>query len=165
MIPSLEMQPTFTVDVPMSSDEAVRRIREAIESPELRKYAVVAGNVIDLKIDPADQRFWSPHLSIELSDEDSGSKLFGRFSPRPEVWTLFMAIYAVVIALIFGMAVWGYVQWFLGNTPWALAIPPAGILLIILLHLASRIGQRLSSDQMRTLRDRLDRVLKAAECT
>ena len=81
----LKMQPTFTFAVPVSADEAMVEIRNAIESPSLREYAQSAGRCIDYTISKQDQRFWSPHLSVQLSETDSGSSLLGRFSPRPEI--------------------------------------------------------------------------------
>ena len=78
---------------------------------------------------------------------------------------MFMAIYAVLIVGIFGGGVLGYVQWFLGQTAWAFLLVPIGILMIGLLHVASLIGQRLSSDQMRILRDRLDQVLDSSRAS
>ena len=159
---SLKMQPTFTLEMPLSKTDSIARFREAIDAAGLENHADSAGTCIDFKIDPAEQRFWSPHLSVQISDTDTGSQLFGRFSPRPEVWTMFMAIYAVVTIAIFAALIYGYVQWFLGESPWALAIVPAGVLIIGGLHLASLIGQSLSSDQMDLLRERLDRVILIA---
>ena len=159
---SLKMQPTFTLDLPWSTTESVARLRQAIHIAGQQGHAHSAGTCIDFKIDPAQQRFWSPHLSVQLSDEDAGSQLFGRFSPRPEIWTMFMAIYAVVTIAIFGALIYGYVQWFMGANPWALVIVPLGVLIIGGLHLASLVGQSLSSDQMDLLRQRLDQVINIA---
>ncbi len=158
----LKMQPTFTVDIPVNAQDAVAEIRRAIESSELQSLAVAAGPCVDFKIEPSDQRFWSPHLSIQLSDTESGSQIFGRFSPRPEVWTMFMAIYGVAAICSFAAAIYAYVQWFMGSTPWAILVVPTGIAVILGLHVASLIGQNLSADQMNLLRERFDRVLEIA---
>jgi hypothetical protein len=156
------MQPTFTLDVPCTADEAISRIRRAIRDPELNQLVESAGACVDFKIEPDDRRFWSPHLSVQLNDTESGSQLYGRFSPRPEIWTMFMAIYFMMATVIFGAAILAYVQWFLGSKPWALLLVPIGIAIILGLHLASLVGQGLSSDQMTLLRTRLDRTLAIA---
>lgn len=161
-IQPLKMQPTFTVDVPLHADEAAQRIRRFIRSSDFHEHTASAGRCVDFRIEPTEQRFWSPHLSVQLSDTESGSQLFGRFSPRPEIWTMFMAIYAVVASSVFGAAIYGYVQWFMGDEPWALLLVPLGLLSIAALHIASVIGQGLSCDQMETLRSRLDHALQAA---
>jgi hypothetical protein len=158
----LKMQPTFTFAVPVSADEAMAEIRNAIESPSLREYAQSAGRCVDYTISKQDQRFWSPHLSVQLSETDSGSSLLGRFSPRPEIWTMFMAFYFFAAFAACGAAIYGYAQWALGGAPWALIGIPIGIVVILVLHVASMIGQNLSSDQMELLRSRLDHTLEIA---
>jgi len=159
---SLKMQPTFTLDAPLSADEAVRRLRQALTDPQLKGHAIYAGRCIDFQVEATDQRFWSPHLSVQVGDTESGSRLYCRFSPRPEIWTMFMAIYAVVLTCVFGAMIYGYVQWFMGSAPWSLVIVPVGSLLIVGLHFASLVGQSLSSDQMERLRGRLDHAVEIA---
>lgn len=154
------MQPTFTQDVPLQADEVMRRIRRAIQSAELRDHVDTAGYVVEFKVDPAQRRFWSPHLNVQVNEVESGSQLYCRFSPRPEVWTMFMFIYFIAAFLASAAAIYGYVQWFLGETPWALVIIPIAIVTIVSLHAASLFGQGLSSDQMDELRQRLDQTLE-----
>ena len=143
----------------MDSKQAMRGIRQEITSDEHPWNAISAGNCVEFRVDPMEQRFWSPNLSVQLNDTEAGSKLYGRFSPRPEIWTMFMAIYGVVACGVFAASIYGYVQWFLGTPPWALAIIPFGVVLIVGLHIASLIGQGLSSDQMDALRAQLDETL------
>lgn len=158
----LKMQPTFAVVLPVSADQAMATIRSVIDSSSLEANAQSAGRCIDFRIADEDQRFWSPHLSVQLSEWDSGTRLFGRFSPRPEIWTMFMAIYFIAAIGGFAAVIYGYVQWAMGATPWALLGLPMGLMLILALHLASVIGQNLSSDQMDLLRSQLDRTLEIA---
>lgn len=169
---SLRMQPTFVVYLPGSADETVQAMRNAIAREPLRGTADAAGRVIDFKIAQDDQRFWSPHLSVQIGDEPDGgvesgtgpprSHLVARFSPRPEIWTLFMAIYFSTAVCMAGAAVYGYVQWMMGGAPWALLLIPAGAGLIGALHLASLIGQGLSHDQMEILKARFEQAFAAA---
>ncbi len=157
-----QFQPAFTIDVPVDQHQAIARLKSAIASDELRGLAECAGMVIDFKINPAERRFWSPHLSVQCGASEAGSQIFARFSPRPEIWTMFIAIYFVVAILICLAMTVGYVQWSLGYAPWSLAAVPIGVLMIAGLHLASLIGQQLSADQMTLLRERLVRAVEIA---
>ena len=164
---TLEMQPTFRVEVPGRVDDALRKLRRAIRSPELAGHAESAGSCLDFKIAHEDRRFWSPHLSVQLSEFDNEqggptTEVFGRFSPRPDIWTGVMLTYLSAVCLMFFAAVYGYVQWTLGSRPWALGAVPIGLVLVAALHTASLIGQRLSADQMRLLRARFDRACEIA---
>lgn len=158
----LQLQPTFTIDVPLDKDRAIERLRSAISSKEFQGLAESAGTVFDFKIEPGEQRFWSPHLSAQFSPSDTGTQLFARFSPRPEIWTMFIALYFVIMILMSLAALIGYVQWSLGYAPWSLTAIPIGAILIVCLHTGSLVGQRLSADQMELLRSRLDRAVDTA---
>lgn len=158
----LKMQPTFTLELPTSVDETVARIHDAIDSTDLSEHVARAGRCLDYQIPGEDQRFWSPHLSVQVSETDSGSQIFGRFSPRPEIWTMFMAVYAIVVIAMFAAAIFAYVQWFLAGHAWALVILPIGLCVIASLHAASLVGQSWSTDQMELLRNRLEDTLSVA---
>lgn len=156
------VQPAFTMDIPVPTDELMLRIRTSVKEMGLKELVGSAGTCVDLKVARDQRRFWSPHLNVQASQLEQGSQLFCRFSPRPEVWTMFMAIYLVAACLIFAASIWGYVQWFLGHTPWALLFIPLGLVGILVLHVASLVGQSLSADQMDQLRARLDELIARA---
>ena len=160
----LKMQPTFTVNVPLAADDVISKIRAAINSPELRGHAVSAGQCVEFTIDAGQRRFWSPHLSVQVCESESGpgSELYCRFAPRPEVWTMFMFFYFLAAFAMCGAGVYGYVQRMLEQSPWAWIVIPVGLVTIALLHIASLIGQGLSVDQMTLLRQRFDRALEIA---
>ncbi|TWU41253.1 hypothetical protein Q31b_26920 [Novipirellula aureliae] len=154
------MQPVFTLELPIGAEAVIRTIRERIRSSDSLRFAKAAGHCAEFSVDPKEKRFWSPHLSVTLSDTEQGSQLYGRFSPRPEIWTFFMFIYFFMACLIFGGGVLGYCQWFMEQTPWALVLIPVSFIVIALLHLASLVGQSLSHDQMEALRRQLDQSIE-----
>ena len=99
-MPSMRLQPVFRMLLRVESREATARLRQAIRSPELAGLVESAAQCFDFKIEAPQRRVWSPHLSVQLSDlaDDAPgaaprTELFGRFSPRPEVWTLVMFCY------------------------------------------------------------------------
>lgn len=155
----MPMQPTFRVEIAGPLDDALTRVRAAIARGVGGAHADAAGSCLDFRVAPEERRLWSPHLSVQLSATEGDVELFGRFSPRPEIWTLVMMLYFAAAFVAIGGGVYGCVQWLLGGTPWALAVVPTSLGAILGLHLMSLTGQRLSSDQMEHLRERLDRVL------
>ncbi|MFG0264255.1 MAG: hypothetical protein ACF8AM_03775 [Rhodopirellula sp. JB055] len=181
----LEMQPTFSMDFPIPTDAMVAGVRTAIAKlgPDTR--AVAAGKCLEIAPPRDETRFWSPHLSVQFSDvqrdsaqnavapsadqnpesghaNDVDCQLFGRFSPRPEIWTFCMFLYfAMALVLCCGLLV-AYVQWSLGASMTALWSVPISLLVIAGLHTASLIGQGLSRHQMIELRQQLDQILALA---
>jgi hypothetical protein len=162
MVQAARLRPTFEVRLPLPADESIERIRRQIAESASRVRALSAGNCADFFIDENERRLWSPYLSVQIQDSDSGSLLRGRFSPRPEIWTFVMFVYfLMVFVILFGVS-YGYVQWAIGESPWGLVAVPIAMFVIVLLHTVSLVGQRLSADQSEQLRARLEEILEAA---
>ncbi|MCO6045219.1 hypothetical protein NG895_15005 [Aeoliella sp. ICT_H6.2] len=160
---TLEMQPTFVLYTDEPLDPTLAKLRRAIRSAEFGGHAESAGPCLDFKVPKQQQRLWSPHLSVHLTElEQGGTELYCRFSPRPEIWTGVMVTYFAAVFVIFMAGIYAYVQWLLGGYPWALVAVPVAAAVVIALHLASLTGQQLSSDQMHELRTQLDRAMELA---
>jgi len=153
------MRPKFSIELPVAADEAMLRLREGLDTPELRASSMTAGRHADLMVDRSERKVWSPRLTVRAEDSPGGCTLRCRFSPRPDVWTGFMFVYFVMVfAVVFG-ATLGYVQQVSGETAWGYWAVPIGLLIIVCIHGASYVGQRLAVGQMHELRGRLESVL------
>ena len=158
---TVRLRPTYRIDLAADREEAMRKIRERLGSDG--RFAGRwrgKGRWAEIHVDHRDRKLWSPHLSLRLDEEDGAPcVLFGRFAPRPEVWTFFMFLYVgFAFAGVFG-AVLGYVQWVSGEPAWGGWVAGAGVVTVGLIHLAGALGQRLGEGQMLVLRDELDGVL------
>jgi len=154
-----QMRPKFSVELPVPADEAMLRLREGLDTPELRASTMAAGRTADFMVDRSERRVWSPRLTVRIDDSRVGSTMRCRFSPRPDVWTGFMFIYFLVVFLIVFGATLGYVQQVSDETAWGYWAVPIGLVIIACIHAASYVGQRLAVGQMHDLRGRLDSVL------
>jgi hypothetical protein len=121
---------------------------------------VSVGRHAELFVPEDQQRVWSPWLSVTAEEASSGgARVRGRFAPHPHVWTLYMFLsFALGFALLVGIT-WGYAQWAMGQTPWALVSLPLGIVLGGALYLVSLTGQRLGHDQIEHLESALVELL------
>jgi len=152
------IRPTFEVALTAPPDEAIETMRTRL-GEEFRACSMSAGRCMDLFVEESDRGFWSPHLTVQLESDPSGSVLHGRYAPHPEVWTLFVFLYSLFgfVALV-GLG-WGFAQYILGQPMWGLLLTPAALLAVAALYAGARFGQRLTVDQMRELRQRLDGLL------
>jgi hypothetical protein len=158
-VDAARMRPKFSIELTVPADEAMHRLRERFETPESHATSMVAGRCLELTVERSERRVWSPRLSIEIEESTNGSSIRCRFSPRPDVWTGFMFVYfAVVFLTVFG-ATLGYVQQASDETAWGYWAVPFGLLVIVCIHGASYVGQRLAAAQMLELRDRLESVV------
>lgn len=156
---SPQARPVAEFVVPTPPEQVVDRFARALGEAGCPVAGAVLSGHVDLYVREDDQHFWSPWLSIEVRREVDGTHVRGRFGPHPHVWTMFVAIYAVlgfggVIALMYGLA-----QLTMGDPAWALlGLPAAGALAAFVLG-AEFIGKGLGSEQMWVIRDFVVRTL------
>lgn len=91
------------------------------------------------------------------------TKVWGTFSPRPEIWVGFVFAIGVCAVVAFLSLLFAIAQMMLGNTPWALLVPVAAILVAIGIYTSAIVGQGLSIGEMYRIRSYLDECLKEAE--
>lgn len=102
----------------------------------------------------------SPNLNLEIVRGDDGREtLHGRFSPHPNVWTGFMAVFAILGMLGLAGVMYGFAQITVGERPWALLAGPVAAALIAFVYGAAFIGQGLSAEEMYALRSWVDRIV------
>lgn len=148
------MRPRFELRFPGSIDA----LRDALDD-DLRKTSLCEGEVFRSNAAlwlPEDKRsLWSPYLNLTFeSDEEQPSVtlVHARFSPHPNVWTFFIAVYFAIALIGVGFSVYGMVAWSLEGNPWWLLGAPASALTIAFVFGASLIGQGLSASEMHDLR-------------
>jgi hypothetical protein len=157
------MRPRF--DVPLAHGESERLIVELIARLQ-RADSPVQGRArnhhVELTTCARDCHVWSPRLSLNVEKSEDGHEfLLGQFSPHPNVWTSFMALYGTLaISGIFGL-MFGISQWTLDMTPWGLLAVPISLALMGFTHGASFIGQGLGADEMYAQRAFVDEALRA----
>lgn len=157
------LRPTFEIPLALGRTEAMIRIQSHYDRLGPTSSMFLHGEYGEFHLPRAEHRLWSPHLSFYVQEEGDQGLIRGRFAPRLEVWTFVWVIYlAMAFSAFFGLAL-GYSQWSLGGTAWGSWIAAVAILVILTLYGIASVGQQLSSDQMDTLRQRLDGFLREAE--
>jgi hypothetical protein len=152
------MRPRFELQLPVTREAWLDALRSALQNDAeslrgqvFRKHAVV-------QMCDTERTFWSPYLNLEVEDEPDGSVVCGRFSPHPNVWTMFMAVYILLAIIALGGLSYGIVQYTLGHQPWSFLIAPAAVALFGFVYGATLIGQGLGAEQMHTMRSLVDRA-------
>jgi hypothetical protein len=152
------MRPRFELQLPIERERWLAALQRLLENDSgslrgqvFRKHAVV-------QVRDGERTFWSPYLNLEVEDEPDGSAIRGRFSPHPNVWTMFMAVYILLaIAALAGFS-YGIVQYTLGQPIWGFWIVPASVAMFGFVYGATLIGQGLGAEQMYKMRSLIDRA-------
>lgn len=166
---SLELRPTFSVDLDEPCTVVAERLRAGLErQPVWTKWSRVPGARIErscgdtfvlVAVPEKQQRFYSPWLQVSIHPREQGTHLFGRFGPRPAVWSAFLLSYLFCACVGFFSLMWALSQMVLGGRPWAGWITLGAVTVAGLLWWASQIGKRLADEQMATLRRAFDQAV------
>jgi len=148
------MRPRFKLQLPYAAEVLLDRMTQRLACGRCPCRLTVVGRHVEVDVHDRIRHFWSPRLSLELEPGEVASEtvLRGLFGPNANVWTLFMAAYAVagLSALFAGM--FGLAQLGIGESPWGLALAAGAALAGLLPYAGSLLGQRLAADQMELLR-------------
>ncbi len=153
------VRPRFELELPDDPETVMERLRERLpECP--RCTGVSVGRHAELFVPEDERRVWSPWLSVTTEGaREGGSLVRGRFAPHPQVWTLYAFLaFGLGFGLLVGVT-WGYAQWAMGETPWALLSLPLGGFLGVCLYLVSVTGQRLGAEQIAHLETALTELV------
>ena len=158
--PALRLRPRFERVAPCRPGEVLDRLRAALSRPGAPCRGNVFGDHAVLYVLPAEERVWSPFLSLDVGWHPQGTCVRGLFGPKPAIWSLFVAAYAISL---FGAVFAGglaFVQWTLGQPAWAALglVGLAGVAALVTWAFA-RYGQRRGQGQMSLLSGFLDDAL------
>lgn len=167
------MRPSFIAEARCRPEDAMAILREQIKVNSQRVEGTFSKRHCVLCRPEERQRFWSPCLDLTVEDvgraspqdevDENRIRVWGTFSPRPEIWTGFVfAIGTLVVVSILSL-LFAVAQLLLGDRPWALLVPAVAILIAAGLHASALIGQGLSGDDMYQMRAYVDACLQEAE--
>ncbi len=153
------MRPRFEMTVPRTPAQTLQQLHDTLEQPDGAITGSILGRHVRLRIPEGQRTFWTPQLDVEVEAHEDGALVRGLFGPHPDIWTFFIATYAVMTFCGITGLLFGLVQWSLGWSAWALWSVPAAALMIGSVYVVALMGQRLGHDQMIQLRAFLDQSI------
>lgn len=159
---SIVLRPRFQKVVPKSTKEILEnaaKLKEAVKEDYRIK---VSDNHIFFFITLAKRKYYSPHLHIELiENDDNTTQVKGLYGPDQTVWTFFMFLHFIVggIFLIFMMI--AYSHWRLKqSTTLDFVIMGAMVVIWFALYAQARINRKKCEPQMHQLEALMNRILE-----
>ncbi|MEO0559537.1 MAG: hypothetical protein AAF170_15280 [Bacteroidota bacterium] len=146
------LRPRFDFVAPRQPEEVLTRLRSALETPGAPFRGRVFSDHAVLYVLHAEERVWSPFLSLDIGGHPDGTLVRGLFGPKPAIWSLFIAAYAACIFGALGALGFAYAQWTLNQSPWALGLLPVAAIGALITYGFARYGQHQGRDQMNRLR-------------
>jgi len=147
----IEIRPRFKLhSKTISSDVIMTKLEDALPK-QTNVIGKIKGTHVFLSIPENEQHFWSPAMEVVVEkDEEAQNQSFIRclIGPKQTVWMMIMFFYiAVAVITLFG-GMYGLVKWNMGfetNLVWLI---PIGIILELLIYLATKWGQKKGREQM-----------------
>ncbi|MEZ4649475.1 MAG: hypothetical protein R3E97_11975 [Candidatus Eisenbacteria bacterium] len=146
------MRPDFVLDLEVDGEQVLETLRRKLAKDDAPFEGQVLKGHACLRLPPKRRSMLSPFLEIDTKVEDGKEVIHGRFSPAPNVWTGFMALFGTIAMLGLAGTIYGLAKITLGGGLLWLLSGPAAIALIAFVYGAAFIGQGLSSQEMFDLR-------------
>ena len=146
------MRPDFVLNLEVDGDQVLDALRQKLAKGDAPFEGQVLKGHACLRLPQKRSSMLSPYLEIDTRVEDGKEVIHGRFSPQPNVWTGFMALFGTIAMLGLAGTIYGLARITLGGGLLWLLSGPAAIALIAFVYGAAFIGQGLSSQEMFDLR-------------
>jgi hypothetical protein len=154
------MRPRFEIPVTGDGTAVLEQLGRQLEAPDSRLTGQVVRGHACLQLAEDKRSLLSPFLNLELIEGPDGPLLCGRYSPAPNVWTGFMAVYIFLGLCGFAGLMYGWAQTTVDEFPWGFIVVPASLALMAFVYGAAVIGQGLTADEMYDLRSFVDRAVE-----
>lgn len=108
------------------------------------------------------RKYYSPHLHIELTEnDDNTTSVNGLFGPDQTVWTFFMFLHFIIAGIFLIFAMIAYSNWRL-KQPLTLDFIIMGLMVVFWfsLYFQARINRKKCQPQMHNLKDLMERVIE-----
>jgi len=147
----IEIRPRFKLlSSSFEPKEFLEKIKNAI-SKDITIVGKIAGDHIFLSIPENEQHFWSPAMEVVVAKDYEDEEITAircLIGPKQSVWMMVMFLYVGVGAMLFFGGMYGLVRWSLDNGTKFLWFIPIGIILELIIFLATKWGQKKGRDQM-----------------
>ena len=153
----IELRPKCKIiDIDMSKEDIIKKINDNLitgNNIAVGSYDETE-NHFELKIPSSQRHFWSPKLLIWIDEQDNKkASISCIFSPDYKIWNLFLVLYIISFVFIIAGVIFTIYQKLTGQNTDYLWTIPLGLLLVLLINMAARIGQywgRTQVDQLKS---------------
>lgn len=163
------MRPSFTLEVACRGEDAMQILGarlaanpHGVEGSFSRRHGMLC-------MPEANRRFWSPCLDLtieeiagKLEDGSPTIRVWGTFSPRPEIWTGFVFAIGILAIVAFASLFFGIAQLLSGHPPWAWLVPVLAPVLAAGIYVSALVGQGLAAADMHHMRAYVEACLGEA---
>jgi len=147
----MEIRPRFIESYPIAKEGIIPLFKEQLTTVKEDINGAVWEHQLVLKIPFEQQHFWSPQLTISFEGTEEGLTVRGLCGPRTTVWMMFVFFYFLFGFIATIVMIMGFAQMNLGLSAGILWLLPVVGVIVLLMYLSAKAGQRLGRKEMETL--------------
>ena len=159
---AIALRPTFSKNVPKSLDEILRNAARIQDEVKDNYRIKISDHHIFFFITRAKSNYYSPHLHVEITEnDDKSSHINGLYGPNQMVWTFFMFLHFIIGGLFLIFSVIAYSHWTLKqSTTLDFIIMGLMVFFWFALYVQARINRKKCQPEMRNLEELFHRIVK-----
>ena len=157
---SAELRPRIKLISDLNENQIMDRINNKINDPSNPCSGWAKEGYALICAPEAERHIWTPQLNLQLEKTDKGTEVRGVIGPSASVWTAFAFGFSILGFIAFVSLFWGLSRLSLDYSADILWLVPITLILIVGLYILARIGQQLSRDQVKMLKEFIDNSLK-----
>ncbi|MEZ4236996.1 MAG: hypothetical protein R3F59_12755 [Myxococcota bacterium] len=155
-------RPVVDLVTPLPAEEVLARFAQRLIPDDRPCDGHVGRRELSLLVREADRHVFSPWLSLEVTPGPEGTEMRGHFGPHPNLWSLFVALYATQVFVFLGGTMFGWVQLQMGDPPIGLLYAGAALLGLACSCGVDLAGRRAGAPQMQRVRAFIHDVVDVA---
>lgn len=150
---SLRLRPRFEIQLEASTDEVMDRLGAALAADGASVLGHRYVHQYELYVPEPDRHFWSPFLNLLFYEDGGSTRIEGRFGPNVNVWTLFLALYAVLgLSGCVGLVI-AWSQYTIGQSSSGFVLVGACMILSLVVWIAGKVGESLAGPQIEHIKE------------
>ena len=159
---TITLRPSFSKDVSRPMLEILANAAK-VEVEVKEDYRIkISDHHIFFFISKTKRKYYSPHLHIELTEnDDKTTNVRGLYGPDQTVWTFFMFLHFIIAGIFLIFAAIAYSHWVLKQaTTLDFAIMGLMVVFWFALYFQARINRKKCHPEMHKLNNLMERILE-----
>ena len=157
---SAELRPRIKIISKLPMKEIIERIKKNAEDPETEFTGWAKDGYAIISAPENEKRIWTPQLNLQIEEIQEETEVRGVIGPSANVWTAFAFAFSLLGFVAFVSLFWGLSRRSLDYSADILWLVPVSLLLIVGVYMLARIGQQLSSNQVKQLKKFIESILE-----
>jgi len=161
---NIRLRPRFYKDIDENIDLVRQKFVDYVKNVPPGYLIKIRPNHIQFTIQGEKQKYWSPHLSIELEEMEGNEKnathIRGLFGPAQTLWTFFVFLHFIIAGIFIVFSVFAYSDWMLHQSVKGdLMVISLMVFCWILLYFIGRQTRANGYEQMNELENLFEKII------